>query len=181
MISLPSPPWFVLREHSPHDPSGFVCHSDGGEARGLSLQEVCQPWICPLRIICNLPDARRHADDDELAQIPITHLRDLAQPFLATAGMVAWREPQPGSKLATASELVARPDRRGHRRCSDRSDTRNSLQELRLPAKAGLDTHRDLVPSKSVVQVDELTAENAQNVLSKLGKFAMAALNDPPR
>lgn len=93
--------------------------------------------------------------------------------------MVAWREPQPGGKLATASELVALPDCRSHCRGGDRPDTGDSLQELRLPAEASLNAHRDLVTPKPIMQGDQLSAENAQNVLGELRQISLSSFYDP--
>ncbi|EIE52988.1 hypothetical protein C357_00914 [Citreicella sp. 357] len=45
---------------------------------------------------------------------------------------------------------------------------------MRLAAETSLDAHRDLVPAKAVVQLDQLTAENPQNVLGKVGNRSLS-------
>lgn len=85
-------------------------------------------------MIGDLPHTRCHADDDKLAQIPIAHLRDLSQPLLATAGMVARCQTKPRRKFPPTLELVTRPDCRGHGRGGHRSYAGNGLQELGLAA-----------------------------------------------
>ncbi|EPD12147.1 hypothetical protein L196_11433, partial [Cycloclasticus pugetii] len=57
----------------------------------------------------------------------------------------------------------------------------NGLQELGLAAETGLNAHRDLVPAKAVVQIDQLTAEDPQDVLGELGQSGLLALDDPLR
>jgi aminoglycoside phosphotransferase len=54
-------------------PEKVVRHGDGCKPGGLSLQQLRQPGIGALGVVGDLPHARRHADDDNLAQVPIPH------------------------------------------------------------------------------------------------------------
>lgn len=95
--------------------------------------------------------------------------------------MIAWCQAKPRRKLSTAPELAARPDRSGHGRGSDGPDAGNGLQELSLAAEASLNTNRDLVPAEAIVQIDQLSAEDPQDVLGELGQPGLFALDDPFR
>ena len=47
--------------------------------------------------------------------------------------------------------------------------------------RRGLDAHRDWYPAKPVVQVDRLSAENAQSVLGKVEQVDLLSFDDPIR
>jgi hypothetical protein len=47
-----------------------------------------------------------HADNEQLAQIFVTHLGDMTEPLFAAARLLKWRQSQPGSELPPRSELM---------------------------------------------------------------------------
>jgi len=49
--------------------------------------------------------ARCHTDHQQLANVAIALLRDLAQTFLSTTGFVEWGQSKPGRQIAPGPEL----------------------------------------------------------------------------
>src|SRR4029077_18244894 len=65
---------------------------------------------------------RRHADNEQLAQVFVAHLADTTEPLFATARLLKWRQSQPGSELPPRTELMRIGNRCGKRRRADRPD-----------------------------------------------------------
>jgi hypothetical protein len=75
-----------------------LAHRDGGDPCGLSRKQIRQPWIAFGILPCTT-HKRRHAYNEQLAQIFVAHLGDTTEPLFATARLLKWRQSQPGSEL----------------------------------------------------------------------------------
>ena len=62
-------------------------------------KQVCKLRIDRLGFVLCSSNKRSHADDEELAQILVSHLGDPAKPLLATARLLHRGQPQLGGEL----------------------------------------------------------------------------------
>ena len=77
----------------------LVGHGDGCDANRLAGEQVSQPRIDRLGFVLCSSDQGSHADDEELAQILVSHLGDPTKPLLATARLLQGGQPQLGGEL----------------------------------------------------------------------------------
>lgn len=109
----------------PDDAGHLVCHGDARHARWLAGKQRDKVRIGRLGLMPRPADQRGRADHQELSQIPVTHLGNAAEPVFATTRVLRWREPEPGGKLPTRTELSRISDRCRQRCCTDRADAWN--------------------------------------------------------
>jgi len=89
----------------------------------FSREQIRQAWINLPRILLCTAHKRRHANNEQLAQVLVAHLGDAPEPFLATTRLLKWRQSQPGRELSPRAELMRVGDRCGQGRRADRPDT----------------------------------------------------------
>ena len=75
----------------PDDPRGLVRHRDGGDPCGFPRQQIRQTWIDSRAIVPCTAHKRRHADNEQLAQVFVAHLADTTEPLFAPARLLKWR------------------------------------------------------------------------------------------
>ena len=59
---------------------------------GLSRQQIRQAWIDLIGIAFCTAHKRSHTDNEQLAQIFVTHFGDTTEPLFATARLLKWRQ-----------------------------------------------------------------------------------------
>lgn len=119
---MPSLVDLAANHDRPHHPCHLVGHGDARHTHRLTGQECNKPRIRSLRLVFGSTDQRCRTDHQQLSQISITHLGDVAKPVLATTGVLRRCEPEPSGELSTRTELPRISDRCRQRRCTDGAD-----------------------------------------------------------
>src|SRR6266478_9441765 len=70
----------------------------------LSLQQAICPYADGGHLAPRITNDRRCADNEEMPQIAVSHLRYPAHLLFAPGGVLPGREPEPGSKLSARAE-----------------------------------------------------------------------------
>jgi len=78
--------------NGPDDAGGVVRHGDGGHPYGLARKQGHEPRVGGLRLALHAFDERRHAHDEQRAEIFVTHLGDTPKPLFGLAPE-KWRVP----------------------------------------------------------------------------------------
>src|ERR1700687_5013711 len=115
----------------PDHPRGLVRHRDGGDPHGFSCEEIGKAWIDLAGIVLCTAHKRRHADNEQLAQVFVAHLGDTTEPLFATARLLKWRQSYPGSELPPRAELMRIGDRCGKCRRADRPNAGDGRETTR--------------------------------------------------
>lgn len=106
----------------PDNAGHFVGHGYTGHARWLAGKQREEARIGRIGFVPGSADQRGGANHQKLSQIPVAHLGDAAEPVLAAARVLRWRQSEPSGELTTRAELAWISDRCGQRRCTDRAN-----------------------------------------------------------
>lgn len=100
------PVFLFLCQHRPDGPCRFVRHSGRCQSEWLVCNNLLRPQINLFRRTFRHDRARCHADDQQLADVAVSLLGDLAQALLAATGFVERGEPKPRRQITPGSELM---------------------------------------------------------------------------
>ena len=121
----------------PDDSRHLVRQCDGDQLRRLFRDHPPQPGIIQLLALAHMPEHRRCAQDEQLAEIALAHLGDPAEPLLAGRRVLPRCQPDPGRKVAPAAETLHRRRKGMQRHRTDRADAGDRHQPLHVRARPG--------------------------------------------
>jgi hypothetical protein len=86
------------------DAREFVGERDGNKLEGLGLHQLAGPEPACVGMALAMIKYGMRADDEQLTQVAIAHLRQASKPFLSSRRVLARRQAEPGRKLARTRE-----------------------------------------------------------------------------
>ena len=129
----------VASQQSPHDSGMLGCQGNGGHVVAQSFLQLDNPLALAVCLAGRRPHRTARAVNQQRTQSHVTALGNAAQPALATAGMLSWRQSQSSGKLSSITKQRRVPDTGHNRGCRNRTDAFNFHQpfgRLALPGQA---------------------------------------------
>jgi len=118
------------RHHRPGDPRHLVGDGDGHQPCWFALKQPVRPNADGGCLAPGVADDGGGAEDEEVAQVAISHLGDGSHALLATGRVLLGHEAEPGGELAARAEDSGIADGRGERGGGDEADPGYRLKAL---------------------------------------------------
>src|SRR5262245_6690458 len=87
---------FTLGHQGPSHTCDLIGKCDGGDLCRPPRQQRREPWPMLGAMDLGIADHGERTDREQTAQIAISPFADIAEPFLASARVLLWDEPDPG-------------------------------------------------------------------------------------
>ena len=135
--SCRNPIIFAPRQHGPDRARHCVGACDGRHHPWLARQQAVQPASLWPALSGGQADDSHRADNQQAPDVALAHLRGLAEKRLAARRMLPGNKPEPGGKVAAASEDGHRRRESLNRHRGDRSHARHGLQAAHCRSARG--------------------------------------------